>query len=74
MADTLTPEEKETIMQYDMRTGMYTITTIVPKHIRRFTKLFGKGESLDRFGTIRWIVPRMPSLPPGAGQKPVLAK
>lgn len=53
----LAPEEKETLCVYDMRDRVWIVTTIVPKHIRRITKLHGPGTVLDKFGTMRWTLP-----------------
>jgi len=58
----LRPEEKETVILYDMRERKFTVTTIVPKHIRRFTKILGPGAVLDPFGTMRWVTNRIPVL------------
>ena len=62
-ANELTPAEKETVMRYDMKDRVYVVDTIVPHHVRRFTKLFGPGEQMDPQGTMRWTIDRMPSLP-----------
>lgn len=58
----LTPAEKETLVQYDMESRKFTVNTIVPKHIRRLTKLFGPGQIVDTFGTSRWVLEKLPLL------------
>ena len=58
----LTRDEHETVIVSDMRSAKFTVTTVIPKHLRKFTKLWGPGEVLDKFWTRRWVVTKLPVL------------
>lgn len=65
----LTPAERETNIQYDEEQNQFVIYSVVRRHITRLTKIFGKGELVDQFGTRRWVVGRLPALTSRAPQK-----
>lgn len=51
-----------TVLVYDMESRLFRVNTVVPKHIRRFTRLYGPGKDVDSWGTKEWVVSRIPVL------------